>query len=199
MDGFSAVLMKNYSGKLDARGLDYLRRVQAAARRMGDLIEDMLNLSRISRQDMRRVKVDLSKIARSLAADFRMTHPERNVDFVIAPEIEANGDPHLLGLALENLLNNAWKFTGRNPSARIEFGLSQQEGRRVYFVKDDGAGFDMAYAGKLFAPFQRLHSEREFEGTGIGLATVRRIIARHGGSIWAEGEIGKGATFIFHS
>ncbi len=146
---------------------------------------------------MRRERVDLSGLARSVVAQLGLLEPERRVDVVVADGLEAEGDPHLLRLVLENLLGNAWKFTAREPEARIEFGALDEGGRTAFYVRDNGVGFDMAYAHKLFAPFQRLHAATEFPGTGIGLATVHRVVARHGGRVWAVGEEGKGATFFF--
>jgi light-regulated signal transduction histidine kinase (bacteriophytochrome) len=164
---------------------------------MSQLIDDLLNLSRITRTEMRYEEVNLSALAESIAAELQQTQPERQVEFIIGQGISTHGDSHLLRVVLENLLSNAWKFTSKHPRARIEFGAAQQEGRSVYFVCDDGAGFDMAYVDKLFTPFQRLHTEAEFPGTGVALATVQRIIRRHGGTVWAEGEVEKGATFYF--
>jgi light-regulated signal transduction histidine kinase (bacteriophytochrome) len=197
IDGFSQALLEDYEDKLEAQGKDYLGRVRAASQRMSQLIDDLLNLSRVTRAEVRYEKVNLSALAKAIAAELRETQPERRVEFVIGEDITAHGDSHLLRVLLENLLSNAWKFTSKHPRARIEFGAIQLEGRSLYFVRDDGAGFDMDYANKLFTPFQRLHTETEFPGTGIGLATVQRIIRRHGGTIWAEGEVEKGATFYF--
>jgi len=195
--GFSRVLLNRYADRLDAQGRDFLQRIDAASRRMGELIEDLLNLSRIARRDMRKEPFDLAALARSIATEIQKADPNRKVTFLIQDHLKAEGDPRLLRIVLENLLGNAWKFTSKRPKATIEFGQVEQEGRPVYFVRDNGAGFDMAYADKLFGAFQRLHSQSEFEGTGIGLATVQRIIHRHGGKVWAEGEIEKGATFFF--
>lgn len=197
IDGFSRVLLESHAGKLDARGQDYLQRVRAGSQRMSRLIDDLIELARWTRSTMTRTSVDLSAIAQSVVADLRQADPERKVEVVIAPELRAEGDPTLLRVALMNLLGNAWKFTGKQPEARIEVGRTTHGGVPAWFVRDNGAGFDMAYAGKLFGAFQRLHGQKEFEGTGIGLATVQRVIARHGGRIWAEGEVGKGATFYF--
>ncbi len=146
---------------------------------------------------MRRTHVDLSALAKYIAAELRKSAPERTVEFVIAPGLVVYADPNLLRIALENLLGNAWKFTGKHPRGRIELGVGEREGQRAFFVRDDGAGFDMAYAGKLFGAFQRLHPASEFEGTGVGLATVQRIVHRHGGRVWAEGAVEKGAMFRF--
>jgi PAS domain S-box-containing protein len=197
IDGFSQALLEDCEPQLDERGKDYLRRIRAATRRMGELIDDLLALSRVTRQEMRRERVDLSALARSVVAQLRRLEPARRVEVVIADGLEAEGDAHLLRLVLENLLGNAWKFTAREPEARIEFGALDEGGRTAFFVRDNGVGFDMAYAHKLFAPFQRLHALSDFPGTGIGLATVHRVVARHGGRVWAVGEEGKGATFFF--
>lgn len=197
MSGFSRVLLNQYADHLDPQGSDYLQRIDAAGRRMGELIEDLLNLSRITRRSMRKEPLDLSALAQSVAEALRKSEPNRKVNFQIEGPLEAEGDPGLLRIVFENLLGNAWKFTSKRPETTIAFGKFEQEGKRAYFVRDNGAGFDMAYADKLFGAFQRLHSQKEFEGTGIGLATVQRIIHRHGGKIWAEGAAGKGATFYF--
>lgn len=197
MDGFSQALLEEYAGTLDAQGTDYLRRIRAASQRMAQLIDDLLELARLTRSEIRREPVDLSALARAVAADLQKAQPERQVNFRIADAVIAEGDPRLLRVVLVNLLGNAWKFTANRPSATIEFSMSRSDGRPAYVVRDDGAGFDMAYAGRLFGAFQRLHGPSEFEGTGIGLATVQRIIHRHGGRVWAEGEVGKGATFSF--
>ncbi|HME00083.1 MAG TPA: ATP-binding protein [Terriglobia bacterium] len=197
MGGFSLALLEDYGPKLDEEAQKYLRRIRAATLRMGELIDDLLNLSRISRAEVHREKVDLSSLALAYVVDLQRSVPERAVEFVLSPGVEAEGDPHLLQVAIENLLGNAWKFSARQCPARIEFGLAEQNGRRVYFVRDNGVGFDMAYVGKLFAPFQRLHAATEFPGTGIGLVTVQRIVRKHGGEVWAEGMVGQGATFYF--
>jgi len=197
MDGFSQVLLESYSDKLDEQGKDYLRRVRSATQRMGILIDDLLSLSRVTRSEMKDELVDLSGLAQSIAAELQESQPERQVDFVIAPGLTTNGDTRLLRLLAENLLGNAWKFTGQHPKARVEFGVTQIDGKETFFVRDDGAGFDMTYANKLFGVFQRLHSQEEFPGTGVGLATVQRIAHRHGGRVWAEGKVEKGATFYF--
>ncbi len=197
IDGFSQVLMEDHGEKLDAEGRNCLSRVRAATQRMGELIDCLLGLARLNRQEVQRSNVDLSAVAGAIAENLRQNDPSREVDFVIAPGAQAQGDRRLLEVALQNLLANAWKFTGKSPHARIEFGVSGENGKSIFFVRDNGAGFDMAYAGKLFGTFQRLHAQGEFEGHGIGLATVRRVINRHGGRIWAEGQVGKGATFSF--
>jgi len=197
MDGFSQILLEDHANRIDDVGKDYLKRIRAASQLMGQLIDDMLQLSRISRSEMRVETVDLSELGRKIAAQLRNSSPDRNVEFVIADGLIARGDPHLLKIAIENLMGNAWKFTSRHPAARIEFGQDQTDDKKAFFVRDDGAGFDMAYIGKMFTPFQRLHSSDEFPGTGIGLTTARRIIDRHGGTIRAEGAVEKGATFYF--
>ena len=197
VNGFSQALLEDYREKLDELGQDYLHRVRAASQRMSDLIDDLLQLSRVTRSEMSPEAVDLSWLARTIAAELQESEPERRVQFVVSESLVANGDTRLLRLALHNLLSNAWKFTAKHPRALIEFGVAWREGKLVYFVQDDGVGFDMAYADKLFKAFQRLHSPAEFEGTGIGLATVQRIIHRHGGRVWAEGAVEQGATFYF--
>jgi light-regulated signal transduction histidine kinase (bacteriophytochrome) len=164
---------------------------------MGQLIDDLLKLSRLVRGELRRDAVDLSALAQAVADELRQREPQRQVTVVIAQVGIVQGDGQLLRIMLDNLLGNAWKFTAKHLQARIEFGVEARDGRVVYFVRDDGAGFDMAYGAKLFGAFQRLHSERDFAGTGIGLATVQRIIHRHGGAIWAEGAVEQGATFYF--
>ncbi len=164
---------------------------------MAQLIDALLSLSRVTRVEFRREEVDLSRLADAIVKQLRASQPERGIDFVNEGTLVAQGDAPLLRALLENLLGNAWKFTGAQPSARICFGMEMSDGTPAYYVRDNGAGFDMAYAQKLFAPFQRLHAEREFAGTGIGLATVQRIVHRHGGRIWAEGSVGHGATFHF--
>ena len=197
IDGFSQALLEDYSDKLDAQGLSDLRRVRAATQRMAQLIDDMLQLSRVTRGEMRREEVDLSTLVRAIGAELQSTEPERQMDLAIAAAAKVNGDVRLLRIVLENLLRNAWKFTAKHQQARIEFGVDQNNGKPIYFIRDDGAGFDMAYASKLFGVFQRLHDMTEFKGTGIGLATVQRIIHRHGGRVWAEGKVEAGATFYF--
>ena len=197
IDGFSQALLEDYADRVDAAGRDYLQRVRAAAQRMGVLIDDLLELSRVTRSEIHREPVDLSALARSVAAELARGTPTRQVDVAIAPGLFAEGDARLLRVVLENLLGNAWKYTAKNARARIEFAAAEHDGRPAYYVRDDGAGFDMAYAGKLFGAFQRPHRTAEFEGTGIGLATVQRIIHRHGGRVWAEGAVEQGATFYF--
>ncbi len=197
IDGFSLALMEDYGDKLGEEARGHFDRIRAATRRMGLLIDDMLELARVSRVEMHRQRVDLTGMVRSLETELRKADPGRQVECVIAEGIEAEGDARLLRVVMDNLLRNAWKYTSKHPSARIEFGQMSSNGSRAYYVKDDGAGFDPAYAGKLFGAFQRLHGASEFPGTGVGLATVQRIIHRHGGRIWAEAEVEKGATFYF--
>ncbi|MBI2133726.1 PAS domain S-box protein [Candidatus Woesearchaeota archaeon] len=197
IDGFSKILEEEYGGMLDDRGREYLKRTRMATQRMGQLIDDILNLSRITRASLVRENVDLSSMAKEIALKLRESEPERQVDFVIAGGLSARCDKSLMRLALDNLFGNAWKFTSGSPKSRIEFGCFCENSEKVYFVRDDGAGFDMDYAGKLFIPFQRLHSESEFKGSGVGLSIVYRIVYKHGGRIWAEGHVGKGASFYF--
>ncbi len=197
MDGFSLALLEDYGDKLDAQAKDLLQRIRAASQFMAELIDGILTLSRVTRTEIRWQRVNLSELAESIASELQGTQPERQVEFIIKPGVSAYGDATLLRLVVRNLLDNAWKFTGKVSCPRIEFGVARRGSQTVYFVRDNGAGFDMAYADKLFTPFQRLHSEDDFAGTGIGLATLRRIINRHGGRIWGESEVGKGATFYF--
>src|SRR5207245_1963128 len=186
IDGFSQALQEDYTARLDEEGRSHLRRVRAATQRMALLIDDLLHLARVSRAELKSAPVDLSALAQGVVAELRQGEPRRAVEFVCADKAQVRGDPALLRVVLENLLGNAWKFTTQRRPARIEFGVAQQDGASAYFVRDNGAGFDMTYADKLFGAFQRLHSAKEFEGTGIGLATVQRIIHRHGGRVWAE-------------
>ncbi len=197
IDGFSKALLEDFDDRLDDDGRDYLRRVRTASQRMGELIDDLLALSRVARDEMTRGPVDLSALAGRVADGLRAAHPGRAVEVVLEPGLRADGDADLLRVALENLLGNAWKYTGRHATARIEFGSLPHGGGKAYYVRDDGAGFDPAYADKLFQPFQRLHRPDEFEGHGIGLATVQRVVHRHGGRVWAEGAVERGATFFF--
>ena len=197
IDGFSQVLLEDYAAQLDDGGRDALHRVRAATQRMGTLIDDLLKLARVTRAEMRTEVVDLSGMARDIADELQRATPARQVEFAIAPGLKARGDPRLLRVALENLLRNGWKYTAKQPRPRVEFGSIEVNGERPFMVRDNGAGFDMKYADKLFGVFQRLHSAAEFEGTGVGLATVRRIITRHGGRIWAESAVDQGATFYF--
>ena len=198
VDGFSKLLLEGYGDKLDEEAKGYLQRVRAAAQRMGQLIDDMLKLSRVNRAELNIESADLARLAEDIAQALRKRNPERQVELIVAPGLRAQGDPPLLCIVLENLLENAWKFTAKRAGARIEFGTAAgADGQPYFFVRDNGAGFNMAYADKLFRPFQRLHHEQEFSGTGIGLATVQRVIARHGGRVWAEGTEDEGATFYF--
>jgi signal transduction histidine kinase len=197
IDGFSKALLEDCGDALGETGTLHLDRVRNAAKHMGLLIDDLLNLARLSRAELRRAPVDLGVVGKEIAASLAEGQPERQVSFVVAPNLAAEGDAQLLRVVLDNLLRNAWKFTSKRPNARIELGQTGTNGKRVFFVADDGAGFDMAHANLLFAPFQRLHRQSEFEGTGVGLATVQRIIHRHGGRLWAEGAVGNGATFYF--
>jgi signal transduction histidine kinase len=206
IDGFTRAIEEEQAHKLDDEGKENFGRVRAAAAKMGQLIDALLNLSRMTRVKMDRVPVDLSHMARAFADELRKTRPDRKAEFVIAGGVIVTGDPAMLQAALDNLLENAWKFTEKRDTARIEFGVMEMrsadggvrnDSELVYFVRDNGAGFDMSFAPKLFCAFQRLHSIDDFPGMGIGLATVQRIIRRHGGRIWAEGEPGTGATFYF--
>jgi signal transduction histidine kinase len=197
IDGFSKALLTKYGESLDQQGRHYLDRVRTATSRMAELIDDLLGLARISRQDLVRRRIDLSEIARKVAGDLAVRAPQKPVQTEIEPGLLAEADPRLVTVALENLMGNAWKFAGKKDSPRIEIGQQANGDGRAFYVRDNGAGFDMRYADKLFGAFQRLHSDSDFEGTGIGLATVQRIVTRHGGRIWAEGEVGKGATFYF--
>lgn len=197
INGFSQALAEDYGDRLDRDGLDYLERVRAASQRMAMLIDDLLTLSRVTRQEMRRTPLNLTHLATAIATELQASQPKRQVRFTIAPEMWVTGDPSLLRIVLDNLLHNAWKYTSKHAQAHIEVGRVDQPGGPVYFVRDDGAGFEMAYVDRLFGAFQRLHRDSEFEGTGIGLATVQRIIHRHGGRTWAEGEVEQGATFYF--
>jgi two-component system NtrC family sensor kinase len=191
IDGFGLALLEDYGDRLDARGLDYLERIRSSAQRMGELIDDLLSLAKVTRADISLGVLDVSALAASVVAELRARHPSREIEVVIAPALTVRADARLMRAVVENLLGNAWKFTGKAAAARIEVGACADG----FYVRDNGAGFDMRYATKLFQAFQRLHSEQEFEGTGIGLATVHRIIERHGGRIGATSELGRGATF----
>jgi signal transduction histidine kinase len=195
--GFSKALLEDHAERLDAKGQDYLRRVVAASERMEELIDDMLELSRMTRADMHRERVDLGALAQSIAAELQHAEPNRKIQFIIGADLTAEGDPRSLRVALQNLLGNAWKFTSQKPQAEIEFGVAEKDGQRAFFVRDNGAGFNMAYVDRLFGVFQRLHGASEFPGAGVGLATVQRIIHRHGGRVWAQGAVNEGATFYF--
>ena len=197
MNGFAQILLDQYKDKFDAEGQDWLNEILLNANRMGALIDALLSLSRVTRSVLRRELVDLSVLARETVAALAAQEPERVVECAIQEGLHARADATLARALIENLLGNAWKFTRRAAQPRIAVGVTEQNGEPVFFVRDNGAGFDVAYAQKLFAPFQRLHSSQEFPGTGIGLATVQRIVRRHGGRIWAEGIVDAGATFSF--
>ena len=197
IDGFSDALETDYAADLGEGAKDSLRRIRAAAKRMGTLIDELLALGRLGRTDVMREVVDVSATASAIAADLARHHPQRKVAVNIAPNLRVRADPELLKIVLHNLLDNAWKYTGKTSDARVEIGALMNGGVEVFHIRDNGAGFDMAHAHRLFGPFQRLHPERDFEGIGIGLATVQRIVRRHGGRIWAEGAVGSGATFYF--
>ena len=197
MDRFSQALLESYRDKLDDQGQDFLLRVRAAAQRMAMLIDNLLALSRVTRTERSDEDVSLTGLARAAMARLHAAEPQREYDLNVAEHLIARGDAGLLEIAFGNLIGNAWKFTRSRARARIDVGMNEMDTEIVYFVRDNGVGFDMTYASKLFAPFQRLHGSAEFEGTGIGLAIVSRIIRRHGGRIWAEAVVGQGATFYF--
>ncbi|MBK8191135.1 MAG: CHASE3 domain-containing protein [Vampirovibrionales bacterium] len=197
ISGFSQALLSHKASLLDDEAREFLDRIMANSQRMGSLIDDLLQLSRLSRAELNKQEINLSQMAQAIAADLKTTHPERSVEIAIAPDLTATADKALIYAVLENLIGNAWKFTAKASHAQIRVGQRLEGDRNVFFVQDNGAGFDMKYAHKLFGAFQRLHSVSEFAGNGIGLATVQRILHRHGGSIWCEGEPGKGATFSF--
>jgi light-regulated signal transduction histidine kinase (bacteriophytochrome) len=197
IDGFSKILLEEYGPSLGDQAKDYIGRVCASVGRMSQLIDDLLRLSRISRQEIKLTNTDLSALAGAVMADVRAADPNRAVELVVQPGLAAQTDPGLIRIALENLLGNAWKFTGKRERAKIEFGATAPDGQAVFFIRDNGAGFKVEYVNRMFTPFQRLHSEKEFPGTGIGLAITQRIIQRHGGRIWAEGSVGEGAVFYF--
>ena len=198
IDGFSQILLEDYAPKLDETSCDYLNRIRSGAQRMGRLIDDLLKLSRVSSGELNKTTINLSIMAQEIADNLRHSNPDRDVNIIIAPDIYCRGDHGLMRVVMDNLFSNAWKYTQHlDKQTQIEFGQQQQNGATVFFIKDNGVGFDMSYANRLFNAFQRLHPHDEFEGSGIGLATVHRIIQRHGGKIWAEGEPDKGATFYF--
>ncbi|KAA0243287.1 MAG: hypothetical protein EDM75_15900, partial [Chlorobiota bacterium] len=197
IDGFSLALLEEYQDVVDERGRMYLERVRFNAQKMGQLIDEMLNLSRVSRAPMNQKNVDLSEVAKGIIKELTEHEPEREVDVTITPGMKAVADPTLIGAVLQNLLSNAWKFTAKKKKSEIIFGQQVINGVSTFYVKDNGAGFNMEYSDKLFAPFQRLHRTDEFIGTGVGLTTVQRIIKRHSGKIWAEGVVGEGAIFYF--
>ena len=198
IDGFSQAIVEDAGPALDEESRGHLDRIRTATRRMGQLIDDLLTLSKVTRAEMKHERVDLSDIAAQIVADLKRLGPGRLVDVTIAPGLTAAGDPQLVRLAMQNLIDNAWKFTGRRPHATIDVGSTKDEdGTSAFYVRDNGAGYDPNFAAKLFGPFQRLHPLAEFPGTGIGLATVKRIVHRHGGHVWAEGQIDGGACFYF--
>ena len=197
IDGFASLLVKNQGDRLDEQGRGHLERVRAATQRMGQLIDDLLRLSRTTRSEMVRRDMDLSEVARAIVSELRVGSPDRQISVQIAPGMAVNADINLMRTVMENLIGNAWKFTAKKADARIEVGRAEQDGTPVYFVRDNGAGFDMRYADKLFGAFQRLHAMTDYAGTGVGLANAQRIIHRHGGRIWAEAEPDRGAAFYF--
>jgi two-component system NtrC family sensor kinase len=197
IDGFTQALLEDCGDRLDPQGRDHLGRVLTSVKRMDELIEDLLELSRVGRAELERRNVDLSDLAGTVFDDLKRQDPRQGVAFAVQPQLTAHVDRRLMRVAFENLLGNAWKFTARVREAKIEFGAERRNGDTHYFIRDNGAGFDMALAHKLFTPFQRLHNESDFAGTGIGLATVHRVIDRHGGRVWAEGAVGRGATVFF--
>lgn len=197
LSGFSQALLEDYHDKLDGEGKNYLNYLREGSQEMGELIDGLLKLSRSTRGDVNFEEIDLSEIARTIVARLNNSNPDRQVDFEVAPGLQTRADPRLIRVVLENLYSNAWKYTAKKQYAQIVFGTMAKNGENVYFLRDNGAGFDMTYAKQLFQPFQRLHRVEEFEGTGIGLATVQRIIRRHGGKIWAQARPEKGATFFF--
>lgn len=197
IDGFSNLILKKYADRLDESGKDYFKRVIHASQQMGQLIDDLLIIARITRAEMNLEMTDLSAMAESIASDLKLSQPERKADFIIQSGMTDKADRNLMNAALRNLLENAWKYSRKAAKAKIEFGTVAGENKTIYYIRDNGVGFDMKYSEKLFGAFQRLHSITEFEGTGIGLATVQRIIRRHGGNIWTEGEVDRGATFYF--
>lgn len=194
---FSQILLEDYAAVLDEQGHDHLNRVILANQRMEFLIDSLLRLSRITQQDLNPQTVDLSLLAHKTVAKLGESNPDRRVTVDIQPDLVISGDPQLFDIAIDNLIGNAWKYTSERPDAQITFGVSLRRGQRVFFVRDNGVGFDMQYYDKLFVPFQRLHTDAEFEGSGIGLSIVARIIQRHGGSIWARSEAGQGCTVCF--
>jgi light-regulated signal transduction histidine kinase (bacteriophytochrome) len=197
IDGFSQILLTSYSDQLDDQAQNYLQRIRSAAQHMAELIDALLKLTHIARNEIEPVPVNLTRIANEISARLHETAPDRTVHWTIQAGLTCHGDEAMMRLLLENLLGNAWKFSSKHLSASIEFGLNSNENRKVFFVQDDGAGFEMAYASKLFSPFTRLHASADFEGTGIGLAIVQSIIQRHRGEIWADSTPEKGATFYF--
>jgi hypothetical protein len=197
IDGFTRIFLEEYGDAVPEGGREYLDRICRATKRMGSLIDDLLNLSRIPRGTVVMVPIDLSALAREICSTMTTAWPDRVVDWTVAPGIWGAGEPKMMRIVMENLLDNAWKYTKRAARATVEVGTTVMDGTRVCFVRDNGAGFDMAYAGKLFGVFQRLHKEEDYEGTGVGLAIVKRIMQRHGGDVWAESRVNEGTTFYF--
>jgi light-regulated signal transduction histidine kinase (bacteriophytochrome) len=197
MTGFSEALLEENKGSLSPQAVDYLHRISNAAHRMGRLVDDLLRLSRVTRAEIKKVHINLSGLAEEIAGELQSSTPERDVHWLITPNLFADADPELLKIVFSNLLGNAWKFTGKRDRAIIEFGCKKSEKELLYYVKDNGAGFDPQYTSKIFIPFQRLHKREEFDGEGIGLSLVQRIIQRHGGTIWAEAKLDEGATIYF--
>ncbi len=197
MTGFSEALLEENQASLDPQTKDYLHRISDAAHRMGRLVDDLLRLSRVTRAEIKKVHINLSGLAEEIAGELQSSAPERDVHWLITPNLFADADPELLKIVFSNLLGNAWKFTGKRDRAIIEFGCKKSEKELLYYVKDNGAGFDPQYTSKIFTPFQRLHKREEFDGEGIGLSLVQRIIQRHGGTIWAEAKLDEGATIYF--
>lgn len=197
MKGFTNILIEDYSNNMDTDAQDFLRRIVNSADKMSELIDDMLNLSKVSRMEMSLQEINLSAITETVINELRQAEPTNNIEVTITENLEAHGDARLIYIALSNLISNAWKYSSKTPSARIEIGEMEKCGQKIYYLRDNGAGFDMKFAAKLFVPFMRLHSDREFPGTGIGLAIVKRVIEKHAGKIWAESEPGRGATFYF--
>jgi len=195
--GFTDMLLEECGSQLTPKGMEYFHHISGAVHRMNQLVDDLLKLSHLHNRELIKKNVDLSASAQIIVHELQQHDPDRRLEISIAPQMVAQGDESLLRIVLENLLGNSWKFTGKTPLPRIEFGMTRQGKENVYFIRDNGAGFDMAHVGKLFGIFERLHSEADFPGTGIGLITVQRIIRRHGGRIWGEGSIGQGATFYF--
>lgn len=197
IDGFSLALLEDYNDKLDAEGQDHLKRIRECAQTMGQLIDDLIGLSSLTRASLKRVEVDLAVEGQKIAAELKRTSSDRKVTFKFTEKLMADCDLNLIRIVLQNLLGNAYKYTAKRQDATIDMGSLKSDGQVVYFVRDDGTGFDMKYAHKLFRPFQRLHDSTEFSGNGIGLATVQRVVNRHGGQVWAEAEMDKGTTIFF--
>jgi light-regulated signal transduction histidine kinase (bacteriophytochrome) len=196
IDGYAHILKEDFADLLNEEGKSCIEKIRSSSQRMGDLIDDLLELSKINRKSLERKKIDLSEKVKAMINTLQV-NSQRNVDVIVQPNLHIIGDDSLMDVVVSNLIGNAWKYTSKSPVARIEFGQTQQNGEAVYYVKDNGIGFDNQYANKLFGAFQRLVKHDEYPGTGIGLATVSRVIKRHGGRIWADGELGKGATFYF--